>query len=270
MVYEPEDFYDTPERYYAEDTYHINAIEDLENFFDENSNDVFFSRQIEIQKEDIYFHWITNRAIRELVDKGRIKTERRALKTGGNIHLMWHRNYRYYRRKAKEAIDLVEEYTDPNIGAALGLHAEMMVLEGFARLQFVMNGRNVRKFSGKEWKKSDHELDFIFERDGLAYGVEVKNKLGYMDYEELKTKVGLCKHLGIRPIFVVRMIPKSWVYEVSLAGGFALILKYQLYPWTHRDLAKKIAEKLKIPVDAPRSISEGTMERFLKWHMKNM
>ncbi len=53
-------------------------------------------------------------------------------------------------------------------------------------------------------------------------------------------------------------------------GGFALILKYQLYPWTHRELAKRVNQALNLPVDAPRFLAEGTMNRFLKWHGKKL
>src|SRR5260221_14385664 len=49
----------------------------------------------------------------------------------------------------------------------------------------------------------------------------------------------LCR---IRPVFVCRMLPKSWIFELLRAGGFALILKYQLYPSTHRELAKRVKE----------------------------
>jgi len=64
------------------------------------------------------------------------------LQTGASIHLMWHRNHRYYRRDAKRVVQLVEEYSDPNIGGALGLQGEALVLEGFARSQFVMRNRD--------------------------------------------------------------------------------------------------------------------------------
>jgi hypothetical protein len=54
------------------------------------------------------------------------------------------------------------------------------------------------------------------------------------------------------------------------SGGFVLILQYQLYPWTHKELAKRVREDLNLPVDAPRFLAEGTMNRFLKWHSKNL
>lgn len=184
--------------------------------------------------------------------------------------MLWHKSYRYFRRTATRLIELVENYSDPNIGAALGLHGETMVLEGFARSEFVMKGRHTRKYAGKEWIRSEHNLDFIFERDSVVYGVEVKNTLGYMDYKEFSVKVELCEFLNIRPVFVVRMIPKSWIRELISAGGFALIFKYQLYPWSHRELAKRVANQLNLPVDAPKTLEEGTMARFLRWHEKQM
>jgi len=66
------------------------------------------------------------------------------------------------------------------------------------------------------------------------------------------------------------MLPKTWINEVISAGGYAMILKYQLYPWTHVDLAKRVAKELGLPVDAPRALAEGTMDRFMKWHGKNV
>jgi hypothetical protein len=248
------------------DAYEHDAREHLRPFFEEHKDRVFFSRQLEVQNEDRYFHWITNRAIRDLESEGLIKTEVRKLPRAGTIKLLWHRSFRYYKREASRIIALVDEYANPNISEFIGLQGEIMVLEAFARYQFVTQGREMNSFREQVWRDSDHDLDFIFERDGIAYGVEVKNTLGYMDYEEFQVKIRLCAHLNLRPLFVVRMFPRSWMYELINAGGFGLILKYQLYPWGHRDLGRRIAHELGLPVDAPRAIGSGTMTRFLRWH----
>lgn len=145
-----------------------------------------------------------------------------------------------------------------------------MVLEGFARCEFVMRGRNTRAYAGREWVETAHELDFVFDRDGVAYGVEVKNTLRYMEYDELRTKIRMCEALGLKPVFAARMLPKSWIKEVVDSGGFALIMKYQLYPWTHRGLALQVRKELELPVDAPRALEQGTMERFMRWHRRNV
>lgn len=248
----------------------IDAREVLRDFFDRNRTQVYFSRQLEVQNEQEYFHWITNRALRDLEDEGFISTEWRKLNTGTSIKLVWHRSYRFYKRSATRLVHLVEEYSDPIVGAALGLHGETMVLEAFARNQFLMRGRHSREYNGKIWNVSEHDLDFIFERDGVAYGIEVKNTLGYMDNREFLIKMKLCQSLGIHPVFVVRMIPKSWIYVLIMAGGFALILGYQLYPWSPHQLARRVAKELNLPVDAPRAIADGTMARFMHWHSKHL
>jgi hypothetical protein len=245
------------------------AREHLRRYFDEHREEVFFSRQIEVQNEDVYFHWITNRAIRELIEEGTIRSEVRMLRNGGSIKLLWHRGYRFYRRSASRLVSLVEEYADPNVGGELGLRGEWMILEGFARCQFVMRARHAREFGLKTWTRSEHNLDFIFERDSVAYGVEVKNTLGYLDRSEFETKIDLCGFLGVRPVFAARMLPRTWIHELNQIGGFALILKYQLYPWSHRELAKRVSKELGLPVDTPRALADGTMARFVKWHAKN-
>ena len=134
-----------------------------------------------------------------------------------------------------------------------------MVLEGFARTQFMMISRDANEYRDKKREETKHNLDFIFERDGKAYGIEVKNTLGYMERDEFLLKTRLCLNLGIRPVFVCRMLPKSWIFELLKAGGFALILKYQLYPWTHRELAKRVKEELGLP-----GFGRGNNEPFLE------
>lgn len=133
-----------------------------------------------------------------------------------------------------------------------------------------MRGRNTNELRGKKWNVSAHDLDFIFERDGIGYGVEVKNTLGYMDYDELKLKIRLCKELGLRPVFAARMLPRSWISEIDDEGGFALVLKHQLYPLAHRDLARRVKGELGLPVDTPKALADGTMDRFMKWHKNNV
>ena len=250
------------------DAYELSATEKLRDFFERNQSSVYFANQLAVQNEREYFHWITHRAITLLIDEGLLLTEPRRLATGTDIKLVWHRRYRYYKRDAARVVKLVNEYGSPNMCAAIGLHGEQMILAGFARREFVMRGYNTNTYEGRQWMASNHNLDFIFERDGRAYGVEVKNTLSYLDRREFETKIQLCRHLGIAPVFAVRMLPKTWIKELIDGGGYAMILKYQLYPWTHADLAMRVANELGLPVDAPRALAEGTMDRFMGWHRK--
>lgn len=234
-------------------------------FFEDNPQSVFYSRQLEVLFEREYFHWVTNRAVRELVREGRICSESRTLDLGSEIKLLWHRKNRFYKRAAAEVFDIVNRYSSAASDGALGLQGEHLVLAAFARRQFVLTGEHTNKHNGSQWEETNHNLDFIFERNGVSYGVEVKNTLRYLDIDEFVSKVKMSVMLGIKPVFAVRSLPKTWIQALIEAGGFAMIMRFQFYPWTHEHLAKEISEKLQLPVDTPKRIADGTMTRFLDW-----
>jgi hypothetical protein len=50
----------------------------------------------------------------------------------------------------------------------------------------------------------------------------------------------------------------------------ALLMKYQFYPYAHRELAKTIAAELNLPVDRPARLNQNTLDRFLNWHLKKL
>lgn len=252
------------------DPQEANAKETIKEFFEKNKETVFYSRQVEVIHEKEYFHWITNRALRDLTDQGDIRFLQHKFSSGSTLNLYWHKSNRFYKRSASSVVKLVQEYTKFSQEGVIGLHCERMILHCFARCEFIYKGEGTNQFNGKVWTKTRHDLDFIFERDSVAYGIEVKNTLDYMDKDEFYTKIELCQYLDIRPVFAVRMIPKSWIRDLFEAGGYAMILKYQLYPLSHRELAKKMVQELNLPIDTPRSIEQGTMDKFLRWHQPNV
>jgi hypothetical protein len=246
------------------------AIEEVQTLFNENKKRVFYGRQVEVMLENRFFHWITSRALRDLVERRIIKKEIAKLKWGGNITLYWHPTFRYYKSAAKKVVEIVEKYSLDKIGSSIGHHCELLVVEGFAKLGFLLRGRNVNEFEGRTWTESEHNLDMIFERDGIGYGIEVKNTLGYMDRDEFELKIRMCRFLGLKPVFVARMLPKSWIDFLVRHGGFALILKYQLYPEFLDDLVAQMKDELQLPAGCPKSLLEGTVRRFEKWHEKQV
>jgi hypothetical protein len=118
----------------------------------------------------------------------------------------------------------------------------------------------VNSYNDITWTNTNHDLDFVFEKEGIAYGIEVKNTLGYMDVKEFVTKIRVSLHLGLKPVFAVRSLPRTWAEALIQAGGYAMIMQYQFYPWNHMQLASEIREKLLLPVDTPRRIEDGTMQ----------
>src|SRR6266511_5566367 len=96
--------------------------------FEDNPQAVFYSRQLEVLFEQEYFHWITNRALRRLIEEGRVHTEQRQLSRVTDIKLVWHKSYRFYRRSADEVFKLVDQYTRAATDGALGMQNEHLVL----------------------------------------------------------------------------------------------------------------------------------------------
>jgi hypothetical protein len=135
---------------------------------------------------------------------------------------------------------------------------------------FVLHARNINKYGRRRWKRSNHNLDFIIERDNVIYGCEVKNTFDYIPKSELNIKLDLCDYLKIRPLFIMRYAPKTYNYKIIQRNGFAMIFETQIFPLASKDLAKRIKSELRMPVDYPKSIPDGIINRFMKWHIRNL
>lgn len=254
---------------YESTNYDKECLEDLVKYFEENKNEVFYSTQLEIIFERDYFHWVTWRVLKEL-DGNLIRSIGKKLDFGGKATFYWHKSNRYYKRNLKNLTNSINKFSEPDFLTALGQTGELLVNEGFTKYGFRMLGRNTNEFEGVKWTSTAHNLDFIYERDNIRYGVEVKNTLSYMDKKEFDIKIKMSLKLGLCPVFVVRMIPKSWMNELIERGGIFLIMEHQLYPISHKKFADEIRNNLKLPVDAPKALKDGTMERFMKLHNRKL
>ncbi len=85
-----------------------------------------------------------------------------------------------------------------------------------------------------------------------------------MDLADIRTKIRICKHLGLTPFFIVRMFPKSYFDFVQKEGGITLILEHQLYPHGQHSFAREVKQKLQLPVDSPPEIYDSTLQRLLR------
>lgn len=229
------------------------AKTDLMTWFGRNPNAVFYGRQIEVVFEKTYFHWITHKALRELTKEEVIATELRITPSGNKVRLYWSKRNRYPKRAAALIVKQVEEHSNPELTRAIGHHAETLFGFAAAREGFRVHGPSVRTFQGRTWGKTEHDLDWIFERDGIGWGVEIKNTWAYIDREEMKVKIELCGVLGVRPLFIMRWAPKSYVEFIRQAGGFGLLYETQLFPLGHGAAVEKLKELL-LPVSSPTAV----------------
>jgi hypothetical protein len=227
---------------------------------------VFYERQIEVLYERRFFHWITRRALGELAGEGKIGSELLPLIHPINLRFYWSRKLRYWRREAEVIRALVARYSSQDFTRGLGRQGEMLFDAALPTGGFMPKAKNVREYGDRRWTVTDHNLDRVFEKDAIAYGVEVKNTLVYISRQELGIKLAICEHLGLRPLFVVRAAPKSYIHQVNAAGGYVVVFRWQLYPFGQEALAEEVRDRLGLPVDCPQAIQAGTVQRLVNWH----
>lgn len=244
------------------------AKEALTELFEKNNEDVFYMQQLEVFFEKPFFHWITFTAINELIEEGVLKPEWRPLLGETRVKFVFKKGYRYYKRQINEKLQIVREYSDPVIGEACGRQAEVLFFNALTNRGFMSHGQDTNEYEGRKWEETNHNLDFILERDGKVYGAEVKNKWSYIDSDELDIKLRICDHLGVKPLFIMRGSPKHYNNMIIEAGGYAMIFVAQIYPFGQRDLVKRIKEKLGLEADCPMAIPDGIIDRFMRWHDK--
>lgn len=242
----------------------------LRRLFKDRPGELFYGRQLEVHLEQAFFHWITSKALRELVAEGALRVEQRPLIGQTRIRFYTSPRNRYWKRQLNEIRNLVIAYSQPSFTRALGTHGEMMFDAALPTAGFLPKAKDVRAYGGKSWMPTGHDLDRVFERDGTAYGTEIKNSLDYIPIQELRVKLQMCGHLGLRPLFIVRMAPKNYIEMIRKAGGFTLIIRYQLYPHGYETFARQVRDRLRLPVDCPSAIAEGTINRLLNWHQRQL
>ena len=133
---------------------------------------------------------------------------------------------------------VIEEYSQDNVTRGCGYRAEDLFCKALALRGFRPIKTKVKKFRGKIWKETGHDLDFIFRRDGICYGCEIKNTLGYIDKEELDIKIRMCDFFNLKPLFIMRYAPKTYnklivdKIETGLfeAGSEVISIQYQQPP----------------------------------------
>jgi hypothetical protein len=163
---------------------------------------------------------------------------------------------------------VIQGYSQEKISKSCGQQAENLFCLGLLKRGFRILGEKANNFKGRKWTRTGHDLDYIFERDGISYGCEIKNTFGYIQKKELDVKMDMCSFLKIRPLFIMRYAPKTWINDISQGGGFALIFKTKIFELGQVDLAKEITEVLGLPVVCSAAIPDGIITRFENWHKR--
>lgn len=242
----------------------------LITMFDAEPDAVFYETQLCVMFEARFFHWVTARALKDLREGGKIASALQELSPKVPLRFYFSKRNRYWKRRAGEIRKLVLAFSNQAFTNALGAQGELLIDAGLPFVGFLPQAVNVRSWAGKMWTGTNHDLDRVFMRDGVFYGAEIKNRLSYIPRDEFRAKLLMCKAMGLTPLFIARMMPKTYIEDVRRAGGFSLIMKYQFYPVSHRAFANQIKAELGLPVDCPLRLQDSTLKRFLSWHVEKV
>jgi hypothetical protein len=261
-------FYEEPEEYeqYLPDSYFEEAQAEIRHLYEENKDSVFYLRQLQVKFEKKYFHWVTNNALIGLLKIRYLKDYRTEQLSGTSTRYFIHHSNRYPKRAINQLEEAIRSYSQDNVTRGCGHRAEDLFCKALALRGFMPAGPKINEYKGRRWTKTDHDLDFVFQRDGIEYGCEIKNTLGYIDKEELDIKIEMCDFLNIKPLFIMRYAPKPYIKLIYENGGFALLFETQIYELGQVELVEKIKEVTGMPVICTKSIPDGIIDRFEKWH----
>jgi hypothetical protein len=195
--------------------------------------EVATDRELKVRLEKEYFPWVVGRAIGLLlgggeVDKvgypGRKKLGRTEV---GSFYVVHGVEYDSVKDVIRQKKDVSEGIINVLTGVSPAAdHAEDLFEAGFVSLGFKIHGRDVSEFRGRHARripgKEPPNVDFVLERDGIIYGVDVKNWIRYEwdSRDDVVLKVSVAKQLGVAPFIAARYVDGDVLYnEVFLKRG---------------------------------------------------
>lgn len=224
-------------------------------------NSPYHRKQIEVLFEESYPHWATHRNVDFLIKEGFLKE-----KDEGIAKFVYRSDVRYILREINKRKKIIQRYSDTGFDRAIGRHAETLFSYMLRLNDFKIVKRHTNKYKGRQWQETKHDLDFIIEKDGITYGVEVKNTLPYVEKEEFDIKLKMCGYLNIVPLWILRNAPGAQFEQIKAVNGFILKFKSWIFPLGQEPLAREIWDLMRIPVaiweEAPKKLENV----FLRQH----
>lgn len=224
-------------------------------------------KQLEVLFEDDYYHWLTDRAVNSLLHQSFLKQAIETIK-GTQVHFVYRQNIRYIRRPIRERIHLIGRYTDPTISKATGDYAEILFSLWLRTLGFAVVAKDSNTFKGRTWTNTGHDLDYIIEKDGLGYGVEIKNTFPYIEDYEFTVKIKMCEYLQIYPLFILRNAPSTQIDDIR-DQGLILRFKTKVFPPGQEELARQMWKLMRLPVKVTHDIPANLENVLLSFHARS-
>jgi hypothetical protein len=270
------DYYDEPEIELEQDKYTENALDPIEEIV--ATQRVVTEREVKVRLEDKFFPWVTGRALKLLVETGRVVKQglsgRRGRIETKNFYSLPDFKYDEIVGEMREKRGVSKEVNSLLTGhAAATYFAEDLFERAFASLGFEIVDRDASEYKGRKVTavsgKEPPNLDFILERDKVTYGADVKNWIRFEagTRNEVISKVNLALQLKIVPFIVARYVDKSTIYNaIIMKGGICYPYRTLIFSPDFDSLARKANQLLGYPVLALDRLPTYKLERIESLH----
>jgi len=256
---------------YQKDPYFIRCSRDLKSFLRRKVTP-YYIRQLQVHFEKTYYHWITYNSIYSLIDDGFLTPFRETTNTGSPVIFVIRSSIVTLKKQPiiathiQTKVKLIEKFSHRSVSDPIGKHLHALLKSELRVNGFSIISEHSSKFGYRAWTKTGENLDIIAtHKKGFSIGVEVKNSLDYIPRKELDSKIEMCSYLGLKPFFAVRWMPKTYIYDTYLAGGFAWLFEYQAYPLGLADICGKIKSSFGFPVQVMTELPIRAQALFKSW-----
>lgn len=250
------------EKRYKDDSYVQQAVEDLKEWFNDNREErIGYMRQLAVIFEDDYYHWITYNAIKYLHKQGFLKKDQRKWGKDKSLNIFYTPEIKYKSRKEKKIINIVQTLDENS--REIGDTGEYVVERTLGRMTNMdWVGKETRSYDGKEWTDTDENLDLIYEYNDVGIGIEVKNRLSYPEKQTILNKIKICNHLGLKPVFICRMMPYERQNILNKQDGFGLRFKRLILPNHLTGFENDLRDIMHIPASSDDVLDEKAVKVF--------
>ncbi|MEM3713300.1 MAG: hypothetical protein QXR97_07180 [Thermoproteota archaeon] len=228
-----------------------------------------------------YFPWtvgfalqgLINRGVKKLGYRGRVRL---GSGTPSAFYSLNETQYSHVEKLIQEKRKLTY-YVNALIteGGVAAAHAEELFLDGMSTLNFNCLGRDVSEFRGRKVASSGSgpppNIDFVMEKNGITYGVDIKNWIKYERDTVLKVKqkVDVAIQLNLVPFIIARYVDDDTMYrEIIKRGGLVYRFWDLLIPSSFYSLAAQARDLLGYPVTATDVLPDLMGSEILNLHEK--
>jgi predicted RecB family endonuclease len=238
--------------------------------------EVVYRNEFRYRLEKTYYHTVTDYALRRL-EEGKSYNEglklartqlpgRRSVGKGtANVfYKQGGADYNSLVPIMKKKLDLSTFVSE--LAPSAGFYAQEMWRDAFKDLGYEIVKEDAQEYEGKRATVKG-DIDFIAKKDGLTFGVEIKNGLEFA--ADLARKVQIAIELGTIPVLVVRRVTWDVYHNLKKYGVLTKLYETSIMPKAYESIVEECKKVLGMPLIALDIISSTTREHLQNKVMVN-